>query len=471
MMARLTEKLRRLVRADEQQLARNGLLSLAQSVVGIGTYFLVMRYVVAVAGLGGVGLWSLTMGFVAFIRVMDLTGAGGLARMVALNPHNERLQSEYVDTLTAFIFVLYAVLSLIAYLPLHYAIAGSVAPGTVALAHTLTVWAMISLPINVAGMGQLSAIDGLGRADVRSLLNIASFALYGLLAVLLVSSKGILGLAYAQIVQYALLLFASRVVLTWQLPSLRLVPSRFSRKAAREALNYGFRLQASSIPMSLFDPLTRVFLGRWAGLETLGIYDLSYKLAGNTRTLVQAGMNPLVPEFARVLSADSKTARNYHATVSARSIRAVALAYTILIVTAPVFSLFLLSHVSPEFVFSVAVLSLGWGLASVGLATQLFARAAGQLRWSIAGQWLLLMLGAGLVYIATLSDESIYAAIGVAVAIATGHMVAFAGETRTLNLTPFGTGKQAITSLAALAGFVAIAVLAAAGTVAMMGNG
>ncbi|ALI53968.1 membrane protein, putative [Celeribacter marinus] len=468
-MIRLTEKLRQLARSDEQRVARNRLLSLMQSVVGIGTYFLVMRYVLAVAGLGGVGLWSLTMGFVAFIRVMDLTGAGGLARMVALNPDNERLRSEYVDTVTAFIVALYAVLSMIAYLPLRYAMAGSVAPGTEIIAHALLVWAMISLPLNVAGMAQLSAIDGLGRADIRSMLNIAGFVLYGLLAAILVSSQGILGLAYAQIAQYALLLVASRVVLTRRLPSLRLVPSRFSRKAAGQALHYGFRLQASSIPMSLFDPLTRVVLGRWIGLEALGIYDLSYKLAGNVRTLLQAGMNPFLPEFARLWSTDKAAARAHHAMVSARAIRTVAIAYTVLILATPAFSLFFLSQVSAEFFFSVAVLSLGWGVASVGLATQLFARAAGALRWSIAGQWLLLMLGAALVYLATRSYEFIYVAIAVAIAIATGHMVAFAGETRMLTLTPFGTGKQAITSLAALAGFVAIAALAA-GAVVMMGN-
>lgn len=470
-MFSLTEKLRYFVTASEQQVARNGFLSLIQSVVGIGTYFLVMRHVVAVAGLGGVGLWSLTMGFVAFIRVMDLTGAGGLARMVALNPDNERLRSEYVDTLTAFIFALYAVLSLMAYVPLRYAMDESVAQGTEALAHALLVLAMISLPINVAGMGQLSAIDGLGRADIRSMLNIAGFALYGIVAARLVSSQGILGLAYAQIAQYALLLVASRMVLARRLPSLRLVPSRFSRKAAGQALYYGFRLQASSIPMSLFDPLTRFFLARWAGLEALGIYDLSYKLAGNTRTLVQAGMNPLVPEFSRLWSTDNRAARAYHATASSRAVRVIAIAYAVLILTAPMFSLFLLSHISAEFVFSVAVLSLGWGVASVGLATQLFARATGLLRWSIAGQWFLLVLGTSLVYLATQSDESIYAAIGVAVAVAIGHMVAFAGETRMLTLTPFGTGKQAIASLAALAGFVVIAVLVAAGAIVMMGNG
>lgn len=469
-MNRLTQKLSRLVRSNEQRMARNGLLSLMQSVVGIGTYFLVMRYVLAIAGLEAVGLWSLTMGFVAFIRVMDLTGAGGLARMVALNPDNERLRSEYIDTLTAFIVALYAALSLIAYFPLRYAMEGSVAPGTEAIAQELLIYAMISLPLNVAGMGHLSAIDGLGRADIRSILNIGGFVLYGVVAAILLSSKGILGLAYAQLVQYAVLLVASRVVLIQRLPSLCLIPTQFSRKAAGEALHYGFRLQASSIPMSLFDPLTRVFLGRWAGLENLGIFDLSYKLAGNVRTLVQAGMNPLVPEFARIWSTDTAAARAHHAMTSARAIRTVAIAYTALILAAPAFSLFLLSHMSAEFIFSVAVLSLGWGVASIGLATQLFARAVGVLRWSIIGQWLVLVLGGVLVYLATRSNEAIYAAIAVAIAIAIGHIIAFAGEIRMLTLTPFGDKKQAIISLAALAFLVAIAALVAVGAVFIMGN-
>ncbi|WP_435988422.1 oligosaccharide flippase family protein [Sulfitobacter sp. SH24] len=438
------------------RVGRNGLLSLIQSVIGVGAYFWVMRYVVAVAGLEGVGLWSLTMGFVALVRLMDLSGASGLARMVASETNSSKAQAAYIDTCTGFIFVLYIVLSFLAYLPLRSAISGSVNSASLEVAHELLIWALLALPINIIGVSQLSAIDGLGRADIRSVVNISSFAIFGLLAAVLVPTEGILGLAYAQFAQYVTVLFFARLVLVANIPTLGIIPTRFSREAWTSSTNYGFRLQASTVPMSLFDPLTRILLARYLGLESLGIYDLSYKLAGNVRTLVQAALNPLVPEFTRLHRSSVKGAKALHSQVSIKSIRAVILSFLALVLVSPLLSLFLLEEISSNFIFCVAVFSLGWGTSSFGLITQLYARAAGVLRWSIVGQWGLLSSGIGATVWLSENDRGsiTIVAMTVASAIAMGHLFAFIGETRTLSLLPLGTRQSAILTCLEIAGFI-----------------
>lgn len=443
------------------RVSRNSVFSVTQSIVGVGTYFLAMRYVISVAGLEGVGLWSITVGSVAMVRALDLSGANGLARMVAIKPDAEESKAAYIDTMSIFIFMLYVVLVLVLYVPALHIVRGMVSPASALLAGNLLTLAMVSLPINVVGLAQLSAIDGIGRADIRSVLNIGGFLVYGLFVSTLVRPIGVLGLAVAQIIQYVAVLIFARMFLSSRLVRLRLLPVHFSRGALFETVHYGLRLQAASVPMALFDPLSRILVGRWAGLDALGIYDLSYKLAGNTRTLVQAGLTPLIPEFTRLWSTDTTAARCYHAGVSSRAMRTVALAFTTVILASPAFSWFLLSYISWEFLFNVSVLSLAWGVASCGLTTQLYARAAGLLRWSIIGQWCLLVLGVGLMYAILPSVESVYAVVAVAAAIAIGHLIAFFGESRLLVLTPYGDGSSFKITVVALVGFVAVAAAAA----------
>jgi O-antigen/teichoic acid export membrane protein len=417
-----------------------------------------MRYVIKLAGLEVVGLWSLTMGFVAFVRLMDLTGANGLARMLAINPDDEKIQSSYIDTLTLLLFTIYVLLALITYLPLRYALTDSVDQVTIPLGRELLVWAMISMPINVLGLAQLSAIDGIGRADIRSLVNIGGFAAYGLLAVTLIPSNGIIGLAYAQLSQYVVVLIISRWILVSRLKSLRAIPTQFSIAVATSSMHYGFRLQASSIPMTLFDPFVRIMLGRTVGLEFLGVYDLSYKLAGSTRTLVQASLTPLVPEFARLYRSDINASRTYHANVNQKSLLAIAISFSLLIIVSPALSLFLLSDISAQFIFSVAVLSLGWGIATFGLVTQLYARAAGILRWSILGQWFLVILGIGLVLFTTRSNGSFWIPVAIAFAIMVGHLLALIGEIRQFSLTWPGSRKNRSTYIAVVS-FIVVGII------------
>lgn len=451
----------RAIKLLRRRVFRNGALSLAQSLVGISTYFLVMRFVVTIVGLQGVGLWSLTMGFVAMIRILDLTGSNGLARMVGINYEDKDRYASMIDSMSVFIFLFYVLLALVAYYPLQNAILVTVEPETGLTAQKLLTWAMIALPINVVGMAQLSAIDGIGRADIRSVLNIFGFFVYGVLSVILIPTNGIIGLAYAQVIQYLLMLLSARSVLVFKVSPLRIIPVHLSRSAALVPLQYGIRLQASTIPLALFDSLTRILLGKWAGLHFLGIYDLSYKMALYTRVMIQASVNPLVPEFARLWTRDTTAAKVYYAGVNMRTFRAVAIAFSLLILASPVFSFFLLEQISPKFIFTVSVLSLGWGLASFGLITQLYARAAGILRWSIFGQWTLLVLGVALVYFSVQACNTIYVPIAVAMSVAVGHIVAFIGETRVLLLSPIGEDQDSRLSKFLFIGFLALGLAVA----------
>jgi O-antigen/teichoic acid export membrane protein len=441
--------------------SRNRVLSLAQSIIWVCAYLVVMRYVVQAEGLEGVGIWSMTVGFVSFVRLMDLSGASGLARMLATKQNDPSEQAYYVDTMSLFIFSLYGVLCAFSYLPLAYFLNDSVSPNQWPQTQVLLIWALAALPLNVLGIAHLSAIDGIGRADIRSLVNILGVGLFSIISLALIEQAGLVGLACAQFAQFTATLLAARLVLVKQIKNFKFFPSKISLGAAKACIGYGLHLQLMSMPMALFDPLTRILVGRWAGLETLGVYDLSYKLAGHTRTLIQAYLSPLIPQFATQWIHSRGAARARFKSINEPTLRIVAAAFGTLVLFSPVASMFLLSEISAVFIFSTTAIALAWGLASLALPTHLLARAAGLLRWSIWGQFVILGLGPALVYWAVHQAGQVWVAIGVAVAIFIGHGIAYLGETRLLQISPIGFSDGRLEPITArsLVAFILLSIL------------
>ena len=199
-----------------------------------------MRYVVQAEGLEGVGIWSMTVGFVSFVRLMDLSGASGLARMLATKQNDPSEQAYYVDTMSLFIFSLYGVLCAFSYLPLAYFLNDSVSPNQWPQTQVLLIWALAALPLNVLGIAHLSAIDGIGRADIRSLVNILGVGLFSIISLALIEQAGLVGLACAQFAQFTATLLAARLVLVKQIKNFKFFPSKISLGAAKACIGYGY---------------------------------------------------------------------------------------------------------------------------------------------------------------------------------------------------------------------------------------
>ncbi|MGI9360324.1 MAG: oligosaccharide flippase family protein [Parasphingorhabdus sp.] len=410
------------------------ILSASQAMFAVGGYFVVMRYVVALEGLEGVGIWSLTMGYVAIARLMDFSGVGGLARLISMHGSDSQKKSEVIDTFSIFVSGLYCLLCSLGYILLKPVLMSSVGLDDRLIVGELFGWAMISLPISVLGAAQLSSIDGVNRADFRSIVNIIGTAIFVVAAYFLIDQYGLLGLAYAQVANYVFVLVVARIFLVKKLDSLRLLPSYFSIATAKEFLSYGFRLQVASLPMGIFDPVIRIVLNQAVGLEYLGIYDLAYKLAGHTRAVIQAALTPVVPKFTHLYFHDQVSVKPLFDQINRNSVILTITAYLCLILISPLLSLFLFSSLSPLFLVSVTALSIGCAAATFCLTTQLLARAAGIFRWSITGQWLLVGLGTSFTYLSVFYLGKEWIAVGVALAFAIGHLVAFQGEFRILGL-------------------------------------
>lgn len=420
--------------------SRNSLLSLAQALLTILTYFLVMRQVVIALGLEVLGLWSLTMSLVAFLRMLDLGLAHIPARMVAGKTGDGLGQAQVIDS-TAFIgLAAFVMMGVVSYCALRPILVGSIEQELQAEALWLLLGTVAVLPLSSLSQVHLGAIDGIGRADIRAMVAIAGLILYAGSALLLMEPYGVMALVYAQLVQHGVALVVARLLLCRRIVPLRPFPFRFSGAVVRDAASFGIRVQFSTLPMALFDPLCRLLIGRSVGLELLALYELASKFASSVRLLIQAFANPLLPEFARLLAAGGQAAR---ARYSASQTKLSSLGFLVSIgqiIVSPVVSFIMLDKVDPVFIIIAAVLSLAWGGTCIGLLPQLYARAAGRLRHAMLGQWLLLMLGGALVPLASLLNDDLWMLVAPGVAILIGHLASFLGESRHFGLNPVGDG-------------------------------
>lgn len=446
------------------RLSFNGFMSLCDVSLTILVYFLVVSRLIQAWGLAELGLWSLVMGFVAFLRMLDPGGAGSVTRFIAGCKNEKLARAEFADSAALFSLSIFTLISLLGYFPILYLVHSSVNDQYLTASTDLVFGLLLLLPLNILTLGQLAALDGIGRADLRSGISIFATLAYGSVAYVLIPKFGVMALVYGQALQWGVGILLARLLLSRHLEYAHFMPRYFSLARITEMVRFGFSLQLAGIPISLFDALNRVLIGSFAGLDRLGLYDLAYKFSLSARQVVQAALRPVFPEFAWLLSTDNAAARAKFMTVSRFALISASLVSTMQILSTPLASYLLMGELNLLFVLVASALSMGWGLANIGLPIQFYSRAAAVLRWAHLGQWTVLVMGVSLVFLANEIAGGEMILLAPASAIATGHLLTAAGEARYFRLNPIDSrhGRVALGSLLAFV-VISLAVIAFAG--------
>lgn len=418
---------RKLIYKDKESI--NKFYSLFQTIIGICSYFFVIRFVINSLGLEFLGIWSLTIGFVSFIRLIDLSGSTSLARLVAIRQKGSFEQAKCIDTVSIAGLLLFSLLGMLFYFSFSEIIFDNLRSELISLGKKLLLIAVISLPINILSMAQLSALDGLGRADIRSIINIICYLIFIFLGVFLISRYGLIGLAYAQLTQYILSLVLARIKLYKYIESLRLLPIYWSSNIFKNIIGYVLRIQFWSMPMMTLDPLMRIIVSRLYGLEFLGIYELAYKINGHLRALIQGYFNPILPELAAVTSRSKNLAYemtiNYHKNFLYINF----LLYSSLVLFSPVLSIFLFGEINEEFIKTQSIICIGWCISTFLLPTNLLAKAQDLLYFSIVGQFILLLTTITGIFISAPLNIFLTVPVSISFGLIVGNLFGFFGET------------------------------------------
>lgn len=374
-------------------LSRNMVMSGLQSLAAICVLFLSYRLVIMALGQEALGLWSLLMALTLAVRLFDPTSGTTVGRFVAIAGREQALDNghgqsaaQYVDTAILLLFALYTVLATIAFLPLSWLLQSQID-----VAEQLDV-ALTVLPLllglmvaNVVALSNSNAIDGIGRADIRAAIMIASYLFQLALVWWWLPLFGLAGLALAQIAQFGFIALASRAVLRRYIVGLSWLPRHASKPVARQMVGYGSKLQLSAFALLLADPLLRLLINHYAGLSLLGLYELASKLVVQLRGLVVSAMIPLIPRFAShggaMNEADQALFRRMVRIVTLTGVGIV----TVSIAASPILGWFMLGRIDQDLILLTVILAAGYFGNTVGLIHYLQAQASGRMFWNICG--------------------------------------------------------------------------------------
>ncbi len=366
------------------QLTRNALFSLGQSVFVSVCLFLIYRKLITEVGAERFGVWSLLMAASTVARVGDFSGGNSLSRFVALAEREERGDPprDLVHTVTLTSLALNILIGALLWGATLFLLPSFIDTSHLAEARSLLPWMFLQIVIGSLAGAVTSAIDGAQRADQRSKVVMAA-AVCSLAATwLLAPFYGVRGFAAAQVMQQLAIVMLGWLVLRQHIPGLGWVPHRWSRIVFVETTGYSLRLNANGLAIMLFEPVVKFAINHAGGLSDVALYELSSRLISQIRALVVSAATPLVPALAAQLyDGDGAFGRLVEKATRIASLGAIGVAVGSLIAAAPV-SFIVLGKVSPSFLQMSALLSLGWSLQTPSLGFYFAGQAAGVIRWN-----------------------------------------------------------------------------------------
>lgn len=324
--------------------------------------FVLYRYLYTQLGVKQIGIWSLILATVSVSRIGELGLSAGVVRFVAQANGDQNLEraSTIIQTvLIALGGVLTVLLLLLA--PLVEVIASKlVPPDSLHMALAIIPIALASLWLMTLGSVISGGLDGCYRTDLRCYITAGSQIGYLAIALFLVPKLGLLGVAWAQLLQYIALVFFLWITLRSQIKQLPIIPKRFNIKILREIFSYGIHFQAISIVGLLFDPLVKVLLSKFGGMSSVGYYDIANNLILKCRSILIEASRVMVPLRANIKDDAPEESKSLFLCAHELNAYIAIYCYGVLAILTSSVSILILGHRQDDFIQFALILNIGW---------------------------------------------------------------------------------------------------------------
>lgn len=265
-------------------------------------YFLLYRYLFKSLGVELLGVWSVVMATTSIANLVDFGLASSVVRFVALysddGGKHERVK-KLVFTASLFLFSFFLILSLI-----FYPFAGYILKFVIKnqdflnTAIAIIPFSIICLIVNTVSGVFASVLDGFQKNYLRNIIYSSSSVFLLVLTYILVPIYGLKGVVLAQISQSLLILLST---LIFVIVLLKYNPLRWqwSKTIFKEIFGYGLKFQGVSLAAMLNEPITKLLLAKFGGLQFTGFYEMAYRLIMQIRGVIINANQSLVPVLVK----------------------------------------------------------------------------------------------------------------------------------------------------------------------------
>jgi len=376
----------------------NAIMSVVQIVLVSGILFFLYRFLLKTIGVEQLGIWSLVLATTSITQIANLGLSGSVVKFVAKYAARDEYNnvSGIIQTASISLAVIIALILLLGF-PLIKLILTLVVPrNSIELSIKILPYSLISLWLIAITSVLQSGLDGLQKIYLRNILVITGSFLFAILCFILTPARGLIGLAYAQVINNSLILVASWVLIKRFLPALPVIPYKWSRRLLKEIIGYGVNFQIISITSMFYDPITKALLSKFGGLSMVGYYEMANKMIQHFRALIVSANQVLVPSIADLHEKNPERIRSVYLTNYNLLFYLALPFYTTIAISIPLISELWIGHYEKIFVTFGVLLAIASFLNTLDVPSYFTNLGTGDLRWNVIGHITTAILNAGL---------------------------------------------------------------------------
>ena len=363
----------------------NACMSTVQIVVITVTIFYLYRFLLQTLGVDALGIWSLVLASTSITQIANMGLSGGVVKFVAKYFALGELENlnGVVQTALWSLAAATGMLLIFAYPLCAYGLSWVIPASNLPTALAILPYALIAVWLLLTGSVIQSSLDGIQRNSLGSVSQVTGTLLNLVLCLLLVKKLGLMGLAWAKIIQNLFLIFINYIFLKRCLPSISFFPLKWEKRLFREMIGYGTSFQVMSLMSMLYDPVTKAILSKFGGLSLVGYYEMATRMINQLRSIIISANGVIVPVVAENQEKSPERVKHLYLASYQILIYIALPAYSLVIVSIPFISFIWIGIYEPMFVIFGTFLAFGGFLNTLNGPAFFTYLGTGELRWNL----------------------------------------------------------------------------------------
>ena len=386
---------------NKRQILINAIMSVIQVVVTSCILLLLYRFLIRTIGVEKLGIWSVVLSTSSVAGITNLGLSGSVVKFVAKYLAKDEQKTVAVVIQTAIISVgIFCGLILLIVYPFASWLLSLVIPyNNLGEAISILPYSLISLWIMMI-MGILqSGFDGSQRIGLRSIIFMTSTLFHLILSFVMVPRYGLMGLAYARVIQTFMLFVGSWFILKRIIPILPIIPYQWDKKMFREMIGYGLNFQVISIARMLCEPVTKALLSRFGGLSMVGYYQMADRMIKQLRALIVSANQVLVPVIADLQERSPNFVQKIYKDNYYLMFYIALPFFSIIVILIPLISKIWLGHYEAVFVIFSFLLAVNSFINILSVPAYFLYLGIGELKWNTLGHVMAAIANMGLGFV------------------------------------------------------------------------
>ena len=412
---------------QKRQILINSIMSVLQILIISIVLFFLYKFLLGTIGAEKFGIWSLVLAATAVTQIADLGLSGGVVKFVAKYIAREETENVMgiIQTAALTIGATVGLVLAVGYPVVKWALRLIVPPESFPFAVEILPFAFFALWLCMLTSIFQSGLDGYQRFDIRSLILIFGAVFHLLLCFWWVPKYGLLGLAYAKVVQNGSVMIVSWFVLKRIIPALPFLPFRWNKRLFKEMIGYSINFQIISVSNMLYDPITKALLSKFGGLSMVGYYQMASKMIQRLHSLIIAANQVLVPTIADLKEKTPEKIRHIYSTSYRLLFYLIFPLYLLVIISLPLISEIWIGYYEGAFVAFSALLSIGWLLNTLSSPAYHTNLGTGKLFWNVVGHIVIALLNVGFGVLLGIFYDGIGVIVGWMLSLALGSSIIY----------------------------------------------